>query len=163
MSGARRAVPRGPRSVLLTCALVGGVLVLVLFGRPDDETSSNDAPAPSPSTSTSASASAPEPTVASEEAFCAEFRRLAAMQSEYVAAPDQRATELLREAADRLLDVGVPRTMTLPARSGYYTVLEGVYQSIGLSLDPAAVGALDEPPAGSDAAFSSYLSQYCPA
>ncbi len=105
MTGTRRAVPRGPRSVLLTCALVGGVLVLVLFGRPDEDKSSNVATPPSPSTSTSA----PGPAVASEEAFCAEFRRLAAMQSEYVAAPDQRATELLREApAVEMTDVPTP-------------------------------------------------------
>lgn len=120
--------------------------------------------APSPTTTAQAPPSQPsEPPVVSEEKFCEEFRRLAAAQGEYAAVPDQTATELLREAADRMVAVGVPRSMTLPARGGYHGVLEGIYGTLGLTLDRAAVGALDEPAAGEDAAFGSYLTQFCPA
>ena len=52
--------------------------------------------------------------------------------------------------------------MSIPARSGYYTVISGVYDSIDDDLAPAAVGAPDEPVDGADAAFSSYLRQFCP-
>lgn len=137
------------------------VLALVLLARTGgDGTTSGDRDPPSePPPSTAFS----EPVVASEEEFCGQFRRLAAAQGEYAAAPDERASELLRDAADQMVATGIPATMTLPARSGYFTVLDGVYRSLGLSLDPAAVGALDEPVDAADAAFSSYLTQYCPA
>lgn len=158
MTAAHRAAP-GVRSGLLAGALLVGVLLLVLFGSGNDADSDDAAPPATPPSSTAPLA----PSLASEEAFCIEFRRLAASQSEYVVTPDERGAELLREAADRLLEVGVPRTMTLPARRGYFTLLEGIYQSLGLSLDPAAVGALEEPVGGADAAFSSYLAQFCPA
>lgn len=159
MSGARRAARRGIGSVVLPLTLAGVVLGLVLFTRSGEDQASSRQSGTDPATSTSV----PSPDRASEEEFCAEFRRLAAAQSEFTIAPDQRGSELLREAADRLVGVGVPETMTLPARSGYFTLVEGIYQSLGLTLDPAAVGALDEPVDGGDRAFSSYLVQYCPA
>jgi hypothetical protein len=158
VTGGRRAAPRA-RSGLAGAAVLVGVIVLVLFYRPGDD---DPATGPQP-TPTSTPTSVAPPASPSEEAFCAEFRRLAAAQSEYAAAPDARAIELLRDAADRLVEVGVPETMTLPARSGYFTVIDGVYGSLGLSIEPAAVGALDEPVDGADAAFSSYLIQFCPA
>jgi hypothetical protein len=158
VTGARRAERRIGGSVVLVLALVGLVLTIVLFTGTRDDPPSTRQPAPAPSSS-----AVPSPAVTSEEQFCAEFRRLAAAQTEFTIAPDRRGSELLREAADRLVAVGLPATMTLPARSGYFTLIEGIYQSLGLTLDPASVGALDEPVEGGDDAFSSYLIQYCPA
>lgn len=156
MSGEHRQVGR---PVVMLVLLMMGVLAVVLLARPGEEDTT------APSTAPPDSSSAPPsvlPTPA-EEDFCAGFRKLAATQSEYAAAPDARAVELLRIAADELIQLGVPTTMSLPARGGYHTVLEGIYESIGLSLDRSAVGALDEPGVNDDAAFSSYLAQYCPA
>lgn len=156
MTGRRRATaPAG----LVAVPLLLIVLAIVLLYRPGGEEGSSPAPDPTSTPSTTAVA----PPEASEEAFCAEFRRLAAAQGEYAAVPDERASELLREAVDRLVEVGVPSTMTIPARAGYFTVLDGIYSSLGLSLEPGAVGAPDEPVEDADAAFTSYLTQYCPA
>lgn len=155
----RRAAPRSSSLALISLLLA--VLALVLFSRPGGDADELDKPARA--VQPSASTELPAPQAASEEAFCAEFRRLAAAQGEYAAVPDERAAELLREAADRMVATGVPETMTLPARGGYFTVMEGIYGSLGLALQPAAVGALDDPTEGADAAFSSYLVQYCPA
>lgn len=141
---------------MLLVALMTGVLAAVVFSRPADPHDGASPPASAPTTS------APIPPT-SEEAFCAAFRRLAATQGEYAAMPDERAGELLREAVDDLVAGGVPATMTLPARGGYHTVVEGIYASLGLSLERSAVGAPDEPVAGEDAAFASYLAQFCPA
>lgn len=155
MTGRRRATAP---SRLIIVSLVLAVLAIVLFYRPGGEEASTPPPDPTPSPPTTSA-----PPEVSEEAFCAEFRRLAAAQGEYAAVPDERATELLREAVDRLVATGVPATMTIPARAGYYTLLEGIYSSLGLSLEPSAVGAPDDPVEKADAAFTSYLTQYCPA
>jgi hypothetical protein len=138
------------------------ILAAVLLFRPGDDEEPGSTPAPTGSSSASSSA-VPTPATTSEEAFCAAFRRLAAAQGQYVATPDERAIEVLRAAADDLVSGGVPETMSLPARGGYHTVVEGVYETVGLSLDRSAVGALDEPVSGEEAAFSSYLTQFCPA
>ncbi|MDZ5619606.1 hypothetical protein SFC88_02150 [Nocardioides sp. HM23] len=156
MSGAHRQVGR---PVVLLVLLMMGVLAAVVLARPGED----DATAPSADPAVSSTAPPSVLPTPAEEEFCAGFRKLAATQSEYAAAPDARAVELLRDAADELVGLGVPETMTLPARGGYHTVLEGIYASIGMSLDRSDVGALDEPGANDDAAFSSYLSQYCPA
>lgn len=155
MSGAHR---RDGRPVVLALMMMVGVLALVLLVRPEEPESPASRPAP-----TDPSVTGPSLPTPSEEKFCAGFRRLAASQSEYAAAPDQRGVELLRAAADDLVDLGVPATMSLPARGGYHTVVAGIYDSIGLSLERAAVGAPDEPVANEDAAFSSFLAEYCPA
>ena len=68
----------------------------------------------------------------------------------------------LRESARALVDTGVPARLSLPARSGYYTLIGGLYDFVGLGLDPAAVGAPDEFIATGEAAFATYLAQSCP-
>lgn len=156
MTGAHRQVSR---PVVLLVLLMLGVLAAVLLARPGED----DAPAPSTPTPADPPTSVAPPATPSEEEFCAGFRKLAATQSAYAAAPDQRAVELLRQAADDLIALGVPKTMSLPARGGYHTVVGGIYDSIGLSLERSAVGALEETDPNEDPAFSSYLAQFCPA
>lgn len=141
-------------------ALVVIVLALVLFVRPGGDDADQPSAAPSPEASASA---APDPP--SEEEWCRGFRRLADAQAVYAAAPDTRGAELIREAADDIVAMGVPATMPVEARGGFYTAISGIYGSLGETLDPAAVpGAADgDQIAGSDAAFSSYLNEFCPA
>ncbi len=88
---------------------------------------------------------------------------MAEVQGEFVATGDGGDPAPLRAAADDLVAAGVPQGMSLVARSGYDTLLGGVYDSIGLELDPAAIGAPAAPVTGGDAAFSAYLAQFCPA
>ena len=161
MSGARRGptgvVGRVGFAVLLLCVL--GVVVLVRPGD-DDRVRRADAGSSPSGVMPSATPSTPP----SEEAFCAEYRLLAAAQGQYVAQPDARGAEILREAADRLLATGVPETMGLPARAGYFVELSGVYGSIGATLAPEAVpGSGDGPVAGASGEFSGWLAAFCPA
>ena len=138
---------------------VGGLLVvaaLVVFVvRP------TDAPSPAPVTDPPSSSAQP-PAQASDEDFCDGFRGLAESQALYLSEGEGAEPDQLRESADALVEIGVPESMSIPARSGYYTVIGGVYESLDDDLAPAAVGAPDEPLDGADAAFSSYLLQYCP-
>lgn len=69
----------------------------------------------------------------------------------------------LERLADDLLAEGVPAAMSLPARTGYYEVIAGAYDSIGLQLPPEAVGSSSAPVEGANAAFTGYLDEYCPA
>ncbi len=139
--------------------LVLAVLGLVLFVRPGggDEPAAPDAK-PTPT----AEVPGPAP---SEEEFCHLFRQLADAQAVYAASPDTLGAELVRNTVDDLVDLGVPESMPPEARGGYFTVLDGVYGELGSSLEPGAVpGAADgEQIAGSDAAFATYLDEYCPA
>lgn len=138
------------------------VLALVLFVRPGG--SDED---PAPAASPSASPSGPGPTGAPPSAaeFCQEFRELAAAQTVYAATPDTRGADLLRESADALVALGPPESMPVEARGGLYTVVSGIYGSIGETLPPSAVpGAADGPQiTGSDQAFGAWLADVCPA
>lgn len=145
-----------PRIVLAVgvLALVG---LIVFVQRPAGDAEPGSTPTSTPEATTSAR---PAPAVASDEDFCAGFRALAESQAQFVAgSADETALE---ESADELVDTGVPTGMSLPARSGYYALIGSVYDSIGLDLEPEAVGATAESVAGGDAAFSAYLQQSCP-
>jgi hypothetical protein len=157
-----------PRVVLAAAVLV--LIGLVVFvQRPAGDT----APAaPEPAASTqetpAATPSGPEtpdftgePAVATDAEFCAEFRGLEELQGQYV--EGEADEDDLQEAAQGLVDTGVPAGLSLPARSGYYTLIGGLYDFVGLGLDPAAVGAPDVPVAGGDEAFAAWLDQSCTA
>ena len=141
---------------------VGGLLavaaLVVFVARP------TDGPSPAPVTDPPSSSAQPPspPAQASDEDFCGGFRSLAESQALHLSEGEDADPDQLRDAADALVGAGVPASMSIPARSGYYTVISGVYESIEDDLAPAAVGAPDEPVDGADAAFSSYLLQYCP-
>lgn len=157
------------RAVGVVAVLAVATAVLVL--RPvDDERvtgTRTDATTP-PSATTDTAGPAPSspsvspPARATDEEFCAGFRLLAESQGQFVSDGGDEGGDRLRAAADSLVATGVPDAMSLPARSGYYTLMSGVYDTIGLELAPGAVGAPGEPVDGGDAAFSSYLGQYCP-
>lgn len=136
------------------------ITVLIIFvlrpnGSPSTGGTPEDAAPADVATSTS-------PSSTTDEEFCAEFRRLAESQGQFVSGGSV-GEEQLKESADALIGVGIPVNMSLPARSGYFTLVGGVYDSIGLDLDPGVVGAPAAPFEGGDAAFSRYLTQYCPA
>ncbi|NYI99395.1 hypothetical protein HNR19_000094 [Nocardioides thalensis] len=139
------------------------VLALVLLVRPGGTDDAGPGPEADPSTSPSG----PGPTgpPATDGEFCRAFRALAAAQSVYVATPDARGAELLREAAAAVVAMGPPESMPIEARGGLFTALSGIYGSLGETLPPSAVpGAADGPQvAGSDQAFSGWLNEYCPA
>ena len=153
---------------MVLLALAALARVFLVRPAPDDGDPGR-APTPQAPTSPSASPSLPDlpPPGArppSTEAFCGEFRNLADAQAFYTSDPDQRRTELVA-AADRLVRLGVPREMGDAARGGYYALIRGIYESVGLALPPRAVpGALPgEQVEGADQAFSAYLTRYCPA
>jgi len=156
------------QSYLLGAAIVVATLV-ALFLRPGGDESptgtEQDMVAPSAQTTPASQAEAPRsgtPRRATDEAFCAKFLEMAESQGRYVS-DGERSPELLQRSADGLLEVGVPDTMSLPARTGYYGLISGVYDSIGSELAPEAVGAAVTSFDGADAAFTAYLDQYCPA
>lgn len=152
--------PRTTRDRAFVGALIAVVLVLVVFVR----TGGDDEPVGTASPSASATPSAlPDPP--SDEEFCRSFRVLAGAQAVYAATPDDRGADLIRDIAGDLVALGVPASMPVEARGGYYTVINGIYGSIGETLDPGAVpGAAEgDQIAGSDAAFSVYLDEFCPA
>lgn len=145
-----------PRAVL-AIGVLALVALIVLVQRPAGDPEPDDTSTSAPEETTSAPAA---PAVASDEDFCAGFRALAQSQAEFAAGSADEAT--LEESADALVDTGVPAGMSLPARSGYYALISGVYDSIGLELAPEAVGAPGEPVEGGDGAFSSYMGRFCP-
>jgi hypothetical protein len=154
---------------LLATAVVVLVGLVVLVQRPAGDRDDPAAPAPAASTqeTTPAAPSGPEtpeftgtPVVASVAEFCADFRGLEDLQGQYVAGDVDE--DALRESAQALVDTGVPADLSLPARSGYYTLIGGLYDFVGLGLDPAAVGAPDEVIAGGDEALTAWLARSCP-
>lgn len=155
-----------PRA-LLAAAVVVLIGLVVLVQRPaGDGDPADPQPAASTQETTTAAPSGPEtpaftgePSVATDAEFCAELRGLEGLQGQYVAGDVDEDT--LREAAQALVDTGVPAGVSLPARSGYYTLIGGLYDFVGLGLDPAAVGAPDVPVAGGDEAFTAWLDQAC--
>lgn len=164
-SGARR----GPRSYVLAGGLVVAI-VLVLFvlgpggeqappGAGEDPVGAAD---PSVSSVPDEAQPTEPPRQATDEEFCAGFVRLANSQGTFVSEGETRPGPL-QEAADDLVAIGVPQSMSLPARTGYHAVISGVYETIGLELPPEAVGAAATAVDGADAAFTAYLDQECPA
>lgn len=138
------------------------VLVLVVVVRPggSDDSGSPDEGSRSPT------AIGPTGAPASDEEFCRGFRELADAQAAYAATPDDGSAEdLVREAADALVAMGPPESMPIEARGGLYTLVSGVYGSLGETLPPGAVpGAADgQQVAGSDQAFGAWLTDNCPA
>jgi len=145
--------------VVLALGVLALVALVVFVQRPaGDDGEAGTTPASTPEETATERAA---PAVASDEDFCAAFRALAESQAQFAAGSAEE--DALEESADALVDTGVPAGMSLPARSGYYTLIGSVYESIGLSLEPEEVGATSESVAGGDAAFSSYLQQSCPA
>ena len=147
--------------LLLAIGVLALVGLIVFVQRPAGDTGVDgrvDTPAPDGTPTSTAAPAAPA--VADDEDFCAGFRALADGQAQYVSGSADEAA--LQEAADALVATGVPAGMSLPARSGYFGLISSVYDSIGLDLEPAAVGATTESVEGGDAAFSAYLQQSCP-
>ncbi|WP_408897794.1 hypothetical protein ACJ5H2_01485 [Nocardioides sp. R1-1] len=151
-------------------AVLGVVLVLLLvLGRPggpgEPGAPAADLPA-SPGSSETGSEAGPVP---SEEQFCSRYLVLAAGQGQYAAQPDETSARLLRDAAEELVSVGVPASMSPLARTGYRVEISGIYDSLGEDLPAAAVpGALGDEADGSSlsgvvGAFGDWLAQYCPA
>jgi hypothetical protein len=142
--------------VVLALGVLALVGLIVFVQRPAGDDDAGE-PAATPGATTSERAA---PAVASDEEFCARFRALAESQAQFAAGSTDEGD--LEESADALVDTGVPDGMSLPARSGYYTLIGSVYESIGLDLEPQAVGATAESVDGGDAAFTMYLQQSCP-
>jgi len=149
------ALPRVGLGVVLLV-----VLVVVLFARGDG---GDQDPAPPEGVSTPTGPAAP-----GEDDFCTGYLALADAQAQYAAQPGT-AAEALRRAADDLVALGVPASMSPLVRTGYYAEISGIYGSLGDDLDRSVVpGALDDDgsggsTSGSVGAFGGWLAQYCPA
>lgn len=151
---------------VLGAALVVVVLLVLFVPRPGGEGPTGPAPDVAPPGETTPAARAEVQTTgaprrATDEAFCDAF---VAMVNSEGQPPGERETrtERLEQLADELLAVGVPATMSLPARTGYYEVMSDVYDHIGLELAPEAVGAASLSIEGAGAAFTAYLDKNCP-
>lgn len=145
--------------VLLAAAVLVLIGLVVFVQRPAGDSEPVDQePAAAPS-GPETPAFTGEPAVATDAEFCAGFRGLEELQGQYV--DGEVDEDALRESAQALVDTGVPAGLSLPARSGYYTLIGGLYDFVGLGLDPAAVGAPDVPVAGGDGAFTAWLDQSC--
>lgn len=159
----REAAGHWQSRALAVAALVAAA-VLVFFLAPTDGGDAPAGPAGEASGSTTPpAADAAAPPTATDEEFCAGFRLVAERQGVFVGTADETSRRALEEAADDLVVGGVPASMSLPARSGYFTLLSGIYGSIDRGLAPAAVGAPEEAVPDGDAAFSAYLAEFCPA
>jgi hypothetical protein len=163
-SGQRRR-----QSYVLGAALVVVALVVLLVPRPGEDPESSSTAQDVAVPGAGDSAAAPEqvqttgaPRQATDEAFCSEFVAMANSQGDFVSGGETEP-ELLEQAADDLIAVGVPEAMSLPARTGYYAIISGVYDSIGMELSREAVGAAPTAVEGADAAFTAYLDANCPA
>jgi hypothetical protein len=141
--------------VLLVAVVVGFV---TLWPRGDDDRAAE--PGGTTSTSPSATAAAGP---ASDEAWCAEFRDLAALQDQYVASGG--STEALADAATALAVLGLPASMPPIAVGGWYVLLQGIFDVA--RADPPSGTFLDDPPIDqgydADEAFTEYTTDYCPA
>ena len=157
---------RQSRYVLGATLVVSVLLVLFVLGPSGDEGPSDaaqDVVAPGdPTTSparTEVQARVP-PRQATEEEFCLAFVAVANSEAQFLAGGEAGELQL---SADDLIAVGVPRTMSLTARTGYYRLIASVYETIDMELAPEAVGAVSSSFEGADPAFSAYMDQYCPA
>lgn len=143
---------------MLMLMTVGIAVALVLRPGSPEPASPGASPTPTRTVSPSTPAKAP-----GERAFCAGFEALAQAQASYADEPDARGPAL-EDAASRLVGIGVPASMPAAARGGYYTLLDGIYSSLGKALDPTAVSGAAQagqlPDSGT--AFSAYLGQACP-
>lgn len=163
MSGARRALPEPTARIGLGLLLLA-VLAALLLWRPEGGDGADPGGEPSPSV-TGLLPTATPATAPSEEAFCGKYRMLAAAQGQYVAQPDERGAEVLREAADDLLATGVPDSMRPGARSAYFVEISGIYATLGENLDRQAVPGAESSadPSSSTNEFSAWLAELCPA
>lgn len=144
------------------------VLGVLLFLRPG--AGGPDVPAAGPSPSGAGLLPSVTPaTPPTEEAFCESYRMLAASQGQYLAQPDERGATLLRTAAENLLATGVPDSMQVPARTGYFVEISGVYATLGERLDRRAVPGAAQDDGGSSSLsgapgeFDAWLHRLCPA
>lgn len=166
MSGGRRAVAATPARFGFGLVLLA-VLGVILFLRPGADAPDDPAAEPSPPANGVLPSATPA-TPPSEEAFCQRYRMLASAQGQYAAQPDERGAELLREAADDLLATGVPDSMQVPARTGYFVEISGIYATLGEALDRRAVPGAAEDDGGSSVSgsageFGAWLNRLCPA
>jgi hypothetical protein len=156
--------------VVLAVALVALIGLIIFVQRPAGDIAPAATPVPAesaqpeeaPDTRPSGPTTPPftgEVPVATDKDFCAEFRRVDDLQRQY--ASGEVDEEALRESAQALVATGVPAGLSLPARSGYYTLIGGLYDFVGLGLDPSAVGAPDAFIATGEEAFATYLAQSC--
>jgi hypothetical protein len=161
---------RRVHTYLLAAALVAVALLVLFVPRPDDEApssgASSDAAPPQATEATTPPArgqveTTGAPRQATAEAFCTGF--FAMIDEGRRAGEGKARPDRLERLADDLLAEGVPAAMSLPARTGYYEVIAGAYDSIGLQLPPEAVGSSSAPVEGANAAFTGYLDEYCPA
>jgi hypothetical protein len=163
MSGARRGLG-GPAARAAFGVVLLAVLGLIVFVRPGDDGSAGPGadPPPEPTGVMPTATPANPPT---EAEFCDRYRSMAGAQSQYVAVPDDRSAQVLRDAADELLATGIPGSMPVLATGGFFTELSGVYGSIGQTLDPQAMPTAAEVARSEDApaAFGTYLARTCPA
>ncbi len=150
--------------VLFVAVVVGAV---TLWPRGDDDRAS-DAEPPAASTSatptpTDGSPSSAPAGTASDDAWCAEFRDLAALQDEYVASGG--STDALAAAATGMAELGLPASMPAVAVGGWYVLLQGIFD-VAQATPPTGT-FLDNPPADqgydADEAFTEYTTEYCPA
>lgn len=166
MTPARHAT--GGQSVRIGLGvLLVAVLGVVLLLRPGSGGAGRQPPE-SAASPTGVLPTATPATAPSEEAFCQGYRRLAAAQGQYAAQPDGPGAELLRGAADDLLAIGVPDSMQVPARTGYFVEISGIYASLGTALDRRAVPGAGEADGGTSVSgvvgeFGVWLNRLCPA
>lgn len=150
--------------VLLVAVVVGAV---TLWPRGDDAQVADPGRTPSPTTSaspaSSPSATPPPAGTTSDEAWCAAFRDLAALQDEYVAAGG--STEALAASATGMAELGLPASMPPIAVGGWYVLLKGIFDVAGATPPPGTF--LDDPPSDqgydADEAFTKYTTEFCPA
>lgn len=166
MSGGRRAVSMTPARFGFGLVLLV-VLGVILFVRPGTDAPREPGAGPPPPANGVLPSATPA-TPPSEEAFCQGYRMLASAQGQYAAQPDERGAELLREAADDLLATGVPDSMQVPARTGYFVEISGIYATLGEALDRRAVPGAAEDDGGSSVSgsageFGAWLNRLCPA
>jgi hypothetical protein len=154
--------------VLLVAVVVAAV---ALWPRGDDDRAADPG---APASATAAASASPEPSsspsgsaapvgTASDDAWCADFRDLAALQDQYVASGG--STEALAAAATDMAELGLPASMPAIAVGGWYVLLDGIFEVARATPPPGTF--LDDPPADqgydADEAFTQYTTEYCPA
>ncbi|WP_210649242.1 hypothetical protein [Nocardioides sp. SYSU D00065] len=159
---------RAPQSYVLGAALVVVTVCVLFVFRPGGERSPSPPAQDSASSDAQASRRAPAqleatepPRRATEKAFCDAFVAMVKSEGQAPGTRETR-TDRLERLANDLVAVGVPASMSLPARTGYFEVMSDVYEHIGLELAPEAVGAASLSLEGAEAAFTAYLDQNCP-
>lgn len=108
------------------------------------------------------SAAAPEQPAStappSDLQFCVAWRELAAA-SKLDRSADAGTGIDIRGSLERIREIGFPITMSLEARSGFLAAVDEVESSVDATFAPTAYPA--DP--AEDQAFSTYLTEHCPA